>query len=494
MKSGLLGAMAVVFVGAGWAAAQAPPATGKPVASSPAGVGGTVYAPAAADVTAPQAGQGSQPPGDGTVLPAGAFDGGPGGGYRVWVNGDYLLWKVKNATIPSTAAILPVGVLAVNTTDLQTGNLTQAGTLGGTPVTGFVPAMIRSNSIFPNGNSLDAGTHSGARFSAGFWADPDQCWGVETSFFWLSRVGSDFLAATGNNVNQFLVQTGFNQSLFQIIPAMNGTPQSQQLLNSFPIFFVRQATASLAGTTSNELWGGELNCCCGTVHFGCVTLSGLVGFRYVDFHEDLLLDGNVHLFQPTNLPPTSADTIDPANGSRALSADLSYLTHDSITTHNHFYGGQIGGVMDVCCGHFFLNTRWKVGLGDMHQEVTIDSNTQVVNNDPFSRAPASSSAAGGLLTSPFDNGTHSRDRIAWVPEVNVKIGYNCTSWLRAYVGYDLLYISNVVRPGDQSSNATVNTTVTLANTNVINVVQPTFKFKDTDLWAQGFNFGLEFRY
>jgi hypothetical protein len=495
MKSGLLGAMAVVFVGAGWAAAQAPapPATGKPAAYSPAGSGGTVYAPAAADaaphpVSAPQAG-----PGD-PVLPAGACDGGPGGGCQLYFGADYLLWKVRNTTIPTTASVLPVGVLAVDTTDLQTTNLTQAGVPGGTPTTGFVPALIRSSAVFPNGNSIDAGTHSGGRFTGGFWADSDQTWGLEASFFVLERLGTDFTATSGNNVNQFLVNTGFSQSLFQIVPAMAGTPQSQTLLSSFPVFFVRQATSMLTGNSSNQLWGAEINGRCGTIHFGCLTLGGLIGFRYVDFHEDLALDGNLRLFQPPGLPPTQADTIDPTTGTRALSSDLSFLTHDSIKTFNHFYGGQIGGVADLCYGNCFLNLRWKIGMGDMHQMAQIDNSTMIINNDPASRAPASGTSAGGLLTSPLDNGQHSRDRIAWVPEVNLKIGYNITSCLRATVGYDFLLVTNVLRPGDQTGTANINTTVTLANTNVINVTQPTFRFKDSDLWAQGFNFGLEFRY
>jgi len=36
-----------------------------------------------------------------------------------------------------------------------------------------------------------------------------------------------------------------------------------------------------------------------------------------------------------------------------------------------------------------------------------------------------------------------------MPELNLKIGYDITPNLRAYVGYDFLFISSVVRPAEQ---------------------------------------------
>jgi hypothetical protein len=51
-----------------------------------------------------------------------------------------------------------------------------------------------------------------------------------------------------------------------------------------------------------------------------------------------------------------------------------------------------------------------------------------------------------------------------VPEVGVKVGYQVTPHLRAQVGYDFLYWSDVVRPGSQIDP--------LINTNLIPPATP----------------------
>ncbi len=130
----------------------------------------------------------------------------------------------------------------------------------------------------------------------------------------------------------------------------------------------------------------------------------------------------------------------------------------------------------------------------MDQSVNVLGFTRVTNNDPGTQPP-SSTAAGGALSSALDNGNHSRTRISFVPEVNVKLGYNFTSWLRAYVGYDWLYVTNVARPAEQSGSASLNTSVQVAgSTNAVNVSTPQFHFRDSNIWAQGINFGVELNY
>jgi len=70
-------------------------------------------------------------------------------------------------------------------------------------------------------------------------------------------------------------------------------------------------------------------------------------------------------------------------------------------------------------------------------------------------------------------------RFAVVPEVNLNVGYQFADWARAYVGYDFLYASDVAQPGEQINPAGL----------IFAPVQP-----HTDFWAQGVNFGLEFRF
>ncbi len=62
------------------------------------------------------------------------------------------------------------------------------------------------------------------------------------------------------------------------------------------------------------------------------------------------------------------------------------------------------------------------------------------------------------------------------------------------MGYDFLYWSSVARPGDQIDR-TVNSTQIAPRTGPFTgPARPAFEFKNTDYWAHGVNFGVEFRY
>jgi hypothetical protein len=98
---------------------------------------------------------------------------------------------------------------------------------------------------------------------------------------------------------------------------------------------------------------------------------------------------------------------------------------------------------------------------------------------------------GGLLTQANTNiGHFARDRFSVLPEAGVNVGYQFTERLRGFVGYDFMYLSRVARPGDQ---------ITPINSSQIPPNPPgpgpvRVNIKDSDFWAQGVNFGLEFRY
>ena len=58
----------------------------------------------------------------------------------------------------------------------------------------------------------------------------------------------------------------------------------------------------------------------------------------------------------------------------------------------------------------------------------------------------------GTFAMPANEGRFSRDNFAVVPEVQLKLGYAITPNTRLTIGYDALYDSNVIRPGDQISH------------------------------------------
>jgi hypothetical protein len=86
-------------------------------------------------------------------------------------------------------------------------------------------------------------------------------------------------------------------------------------------------------------------------------------------------------------------------------------------------------------------------------------------------------------------GRTKADAFAVVPEVNLNIGYEFNSNLMAYVGYNFLYWSDVIRPGDQI-DPNVNTLFPIN----IGAPFPARKFDHTDFWAHGVNFGVALRF
>jgi hypothetical protein len=375
---------------------------------------------------------------------------------------------------------VPVGLISVNTSDLFTTSPGAPGVATGTQTVGFAPVSIVSDTRFGIGKSTDYGAQSGFRLTGGWWVDSDGYFAIEGSYFMLQRGSDSFSALAAVSGNQFLINTGFNRNLFLV----SGT--SQTLLSTFPIFAVRETTSSTFGTGSNNLLGFELNARCMALRFGCVDFGYLVGARYIRFEDEIAIANSTRLFRPAGFPITDGDA------SASLSSDLTFQTQDRIRLYNNYVGGQIGAEMDAKFGSFFVNTRIKGGVGTIFQHASIDSTTQVINRDPIAQTPPSRLSSGGLLVGPADVGDHDKERFGFVSEFNLKVGYLITDCIRAYVGYDGLYMGHFARAGNSSVINTLNTSVSVAgSSNSFNVSAPAFRFKDQDVWVQGLNFGVE---
>jgi Putative beta barrel porin-7 (BBP7) len=106
---------------------------------------------------------------------------------------------------------------------------------------------------------------------------------------------------------------------------------------------------------------------------------------------------------------------------------------------------------------------------------------------------------GGIFAQATNSGRQSRDMFTVVPELQLRLGMNLTPSIRAFVGYEFFYVSNVVRPGDQVDrvlNFTANPAVNgvVAPPPLMGVARPAPMFNQNDFWAQGVSFGLQFRY
>jgi len=353
-------------------------------------------------------------------------------GERFYARVEYLLWWLKDPRVP----------VLVTT---------------GPPETGGILGMPGTRVLF-GGSTVDEGTRSGGRFTAGYWLDGCQRCGVEGSFFFVGSRSARFQASS----DQFPVLAR---------PFLNlneGVEFSQ--ITAGPGLSTGRVTVSLP----SRLWGAEGNVrhawCCGCDY----RVDWLAGFRYLQLDESLDITESIQAL-PT-APAFANDQI---------------FVNDHFATKNQFYGGQVGLDAEIRRGRWSLEALGKLALGDTHQVIDISGSQLIV---PPNGPPQS--FQGGLLALSSNIGHHTRERFAVVPEIGVNVGCQVTDHLRAFVGYNFLYWSNVVRPGDQIDRGLDVTRIPNfpVPATPLPTPRPAVLFKDTDFWAQGVNFGLEFRY
>ena len=244
------------------------------------------------------------------------------------------------------------------------------------------------------------------------------------------------------------------------------------------------STGSLQVNSSSSLWGAELNKRV-LLWAGCdFDVTGLVGFRYLNLKEQLRIEENSfltqNLFAPGQVVP-------------AFFAGDNIFTFDRFDTHNRFYGGQVG-----------VNGEWRRGPWSLDARASSSPSASRIKPSTSTAASASTRATGavqnfpgGLYALPNANiGHFAQTRFAVVPEVGVKLGYNITDNIRVHVGYDFLYWSSVVRPGDQIDTALDANRIPNFGGAFPPAQQPRpiVPFRTSSYWALGLNAGVEWRY
>ncbi len=352
---------------------------------------------------------------------------------RYFVQAEYLLWWVNSGGIP---------VLATTGVGSSLGFLGQPGTI---------------NLLGPG--SFGATARDGFRVRAGAWLDGglDGC-GIDGSFFFLGRQHSTFQVDSTQFgiITRPIFAPNFNQEFGQLV--------------AFPGF----ATGALRVDQDSLLWGADVNfrsCICRT----CESRSEwFAGYRYLSLRENLTI--SEFIIAGANAP-------DPA-GTRVE-------VQDRFSTRNQFNGGQVGLAAGRTRGRFDVDARVSVALGATHQAVDISGGQ--VRFLPGQATPQV--FTGGLLAAGPNLGSFSKDKFSVVPEATINVGYMVTPTVRAFVGYNFLYWTNVLRPGDQIDRV-VDLTFVPNSPPVafsgVNRPQPTFR--SSDLWAQGLQFGVQLRW
>jgi hypothetical protein len=308
------------------------------------------------------------------------------------------------------------------------------------------------------GGTVENEERSGGRLSGGFWFDDEQWLGLEGSIFFLGQRSVHFTASSGGD--PILARPFFN--------ALTGREDAE--LVAFPGVL----TGGVSVTSSSRFWGDDLNLRSRWWHGPCWHIDVLAGFRHLQLEEGLSITENLAV--PAGAPMFAGSTIG---------------VNDSFSAHNNFYGGQLGTELEFRRGRWTLDLLGKVALGATRETIQIRGATVLTTPGSL---PAF--AMGGLLAQPTNIGNFGRSRFAVVPEAGLKVSYQITSHLRGYVGYSLIAVSDVARPGhqiDRFVNPSQLPTVMGPGT-LVGAARPLPLINGADFWAQGISFGFELIY
>lgn len=367
-------------------------------------------------------------------------------GFRFWTRAEYLLWHVKQGPVP-------VPLLTTGTADdLVPGALFQPTT-----------------QILYGNDTTEFGSLNGLRLSIGGWLD--SVWGLEARGFILERKSIIDEFRSDEQGNPFLLRPFFNDD----------TRQHDVATVSFPGLIA----GGISFAHSTRLWGVEIHLLRNITQGSGSRFDALVGFRAVDLEEQLRIDENY-------VPLPVSDNEVAFNGGTVTYPNVISI-NELFRTRNQFYGVQLGVQSTYAFGNWSLLTRFEVSLGTTHSRLDVEglsTNRIGYNGDIVAQVPF------GILALPTNSGRRSSDSFAVLPAVEIRLGYQVTEGIQVHVGYNFLYLSSVMRPGEQIDStlnpAQVPTFAQFVRGDI--APPPLVPLRKTDFWAAGLDFGIELRY
>lgn len=375
-----------------------------------------------------------------------------GGPDHCWVDLELLLWVVRPQPIPYPLAIsAPRGVAPV------------LGTPG-------VEVLYGQENIDYND------TNKAFRLSAGVW---DECrkWGFMASGFiqeGTTQVGNFAAPRDG----RFTIARPFINALF--LPDL--VPQSYVVGLGVPVFGDIGFGPGVGGfdgiidiNNRIQFGGAEANILKNCAYYDKWKFNLLAGIRYVDIDEQLDI---------TSL------TVDPNGAADPVASPNLTFVSDSFGVRNQFLGLNLGFQTELRCGRFFFDGTFKAAFGNTNEHLMIQGYTSRRIDDFFTLQQ------GGLLATTANITDVKKNEFAIVPEVCMKLGYNISQRCSVTVGYDFLYISRLMRPGDQIDPVVnpVFVPVRPEYPGDFGPVRPRNDFNRTDFWAQGITLGFSVKY
>ncbi|HEX5445177.1 MAG TPA: BBP7 family outer membrane beta-barrel protein [Pirellulales bacterium] len=346
-----------------------------------------------------------------------------------WLRVDYLNWHLRDAPLPTPL--------------LTTSDSADAGRLG-TP----------STAVLYGGHSQNLGAFSGVRVSGGCWFTFNPWIGAEFSVFGLPGRQSHFQVTSSQTPHQLLA-----------LPFLNQTPGAA-VSDSIVIAQPGGATASAAAMLQTSLWGIEGNALRRrrpSYGRGGAELAVLGGIRFIQLNERLDFSSS----------STAAGGINRG---------------DDIHTQSSFIGFQTGLRSMRQWGRLSFTATGKIAFGETNDLATVAGH---YNSIGFGSPQPSLLPNGNPTTTPADIRNNYFYAFSVVPEVQAMLSYELLPRLRFSAGYDFLYWTRLIRPGNQ-----IDTRADSANpaSALAAPIQPVPLGRHSDFWLRGWRVSLTYHY
>ncbi len=363
-----------------------------------------------------------------------------GGRSNYWVSMESLLWFGQRRQTPALITTSAQGVLPV------------AGAAGVT-------------NAFGGGDGIDSGLLTGYSLSGGTYLDSCQKFGVGGRVFGifqnsqtrtLTSDGSTSVGVPLFNVGGGLpiINGGFGVEDAFLVAFRNG--------NNQPV-----SSGTVTGRSDLNMIGAEAS--------GYVLLG-----RSCDHRIDML---SGYTFNKLKDSVTLVSEVTDNFTGNLIPNGTIFRTNDLFETNNQFHGAHLGVLSTVMHKRISFSTMAKVAFGNMNQTVSVRG---------FSSREFNGVAGfpGGIFTQPSNIGEYARNKFAFLPEMQIKMGYSLSECIQLTTGYSFMYWSSVALAGNQMDR-TIDFSQALGGPAA---PRPAFNFVDSGYWMHGVNLGLTMTY
>ncbi len=354
-----------------------------------------------------------------------------------WIISEYLIWGMK-------AAHTPALVTTSRTID-SLGRLNQPDT----------------QILF--GEDVALPWRQGFRVHMGSWFEPTETLGIDGSYMVLFN-RSKFYAASGQ-ANTLTARPFFNVLNGEPDSGPISTPPSETNPNIVP------TGGGIIIDMPSRFQSVEVNAITNYRRGTAGRIDWFAGVRYFNLTEGMSIYEGLYVADPA-----------------AQLAGTTFAFQDSFDTRNYLYTGQVGARFVAQRGCFSYTLTGKLGMGWGHQAARIDGGTMIFDSVTFPQL-----YQGGFLTQASSTGNYNQDKFVFTPEIGIKLSYEMYDHVRFSLGYNFIFLSSVLRPGDLIDTR-LNPNFLAPATGTLAPALPQPVFKDTSFWTHGVHFSIDLHY